>query len=156
MDTRASDCTGSPLRNALEVHRVSDIQISLSNSNMEDGPQSAPALFVPLAPPIHRSVDPQKVSKFLKERERYELQVLARRAEQPTLKVETLLASTDRTMLGNLITLGELDEISPKKTLKTLTEEELEEYIQSLVQHPKREIRSRCYRARARWAKNAR
>jgi len=37
--------------------------------------RGAAALFTPLALPILRSIEPQRVAKFLVERERYELQV---------------------------------------------------------------------------------
>ncbi len=44
------------------------------------------ALFAPIVAPLLRSVDPVKVAAFLKESERYEMEILAKQAEVPSLK----------------------------------------------------------------------
>ena len=52
---------------------------------MAENTAPARAYFVPLAAPILRSVDPVKVAVFLKEREQYEMEVMSRQGELPSL-----------------------------------------------------------------------
>lgn len=79
---------------------------------MKNNANGAAALFTPLAPPILRSVDPQRVSNFLLERERYELQIAARQGELPDDFLVPILASIDRSLLRNLLRMGDFDGIA--------------------------------------------
>lgn len=91
------------------------------------------AIFTPITAPVLRSVDPVRVALFLKERERYELEVQAKSVEIPSLKPVALTASIDRSLLRSLIYMGELEGVAPGVSAKTVTDEQLSDYILSLV-----------------------
>lgn len=91
------------------------------------------ALFAPITAPVLRSVDPQQVAKFLKERERYELEVEAKQAEVPALTLVPYTASIDRTLLKHLVFMGAFDEIQENATVETLSDVHIKTYIDSLV-----------------------
>lgn len=91
------------------------------------------AIFTPIAAPVLRSVDPLRVAIFLKERERYELEVESKSLELPSLKPVLLTASIDRSLLRSLIYMGEFEDIAPGVTAKTITEEQLSKFMFSLV-----------------------
>lgn len=82
---------------------------------------SATALFTPVSAPIFRSVDPIEVARFLKERERYELEIKAKAAELPSLKAVTYTASIDRSLLKSLVYMGDLEPFAPGATAKSIT-----------------------------------
>lgn len=91
-------------------------------------------VFAPIAAPVLRAVDPLKVACFLKERERYELEIEDKKAEVPSLKTLPFTASIDRTLLKSLFRMGEFDEIAPNAvTVKDLTDAHIKTYVESLV-----------------------
>lgn len=137
MNTRASHRSNSPLPEPLEKHSLAAIR-NMSRKSANDGlhgqaPAGSVAMFTPISPPVLRSIDPVDVAVFLKERERYEIEVESKSTEIPTMKAAPYTASIDRTLLKNLIYMGKLHSISPNATIETISNEQLKEYIYSLV-----------------------
>lgn len=94
----------------------------------------AVSLFTSISAPILRSVDPVKVARFLKECERYELEITAKQSELPTLKVLPYTASIDRSLIKNLFFMGKFDSIADGVTSASdLNDEHIKVYIDSLV-----------------------
>lgn len=108
-----------PLPSNLGLQRSSlDQQDEMSGSNEKapnDGTGTAGAvtLFTPLTHPILTSVDPVPISKFIRERERYERQVQEKKAELQTLKAASYKVSIDADLLQTLVFLGEFEKIAP-------------------------------------------
>lgn len=81
-----------------------------------------------------RSIDPVNVARFLKECERYEIEIAAKQVEVPTLKVLLYTASVDRTLIKSLFYMGKFDDIAPDvATVKDLTTDHIETYVRSLI-----------------------
>lgn len=97
------------------------------------GSYGSAAVFAPVSAPVLRSVDPVRVAAFLKERERYELEIEAKATELPSLKPVAWTASIDRSLLRSLIYMGDLEAFAPGVSAKTITNEHLKSYITSLV-----------------------
>lgn len=96
-------------------------------------------VFETLSHPVLKSVDPKKVSAFLRERKRYELEVGERQKEVPTMTVASFRVSVDRMLLENMHSVGALDDIAPEKTFEDLSEDDIEMYVKSIVTHDKNE-----------------
>lgn len=97
------------------------------------GIAASATVFTPITAPVLRSVDPVCVAAFLKERERYELEVKAKAIEMPSLTPVALVASIDRSLLRSLIYMGELEKVAPGVSANNVTDDQLGEYIKSLV-----------------------
>lgn len=93
------------------------------------------ALFTPISAPILRSIDPQQVAKFFKERERYELEVECKQAEIPSLQETPYTASIDRSLLKHLVFMGSFDDVDPNITYETVTSENIKDYLKNLVKN---------------------
>ncbi len=94
-------------------------------------------LFAPIAAPVLRSVDPVEAARFVRERERYELEITSKQVEMPTLKVLPYTASVDRTLLKSLFYMGKFDEIAKDATnVADLTDTHIETYVKALVTRP--------------------
>ena len=99
--------------------------------------QPTTAIFAPISAPVLRSVDPVRVASFLKERERYELEITAKQTEIPSLKTVPYTASIDRTLLKSLFYMGKFYLVAPNAaSANELTDEQLKAYIESLVNRP--------------------
>lgn len=70
-------------------------------------------LFTPIIPQFPRSVDQRRIADFLKERERYELEVEAKRVELPTLLLTPYKANIDHSLLWSDLLFGKLDRFAP-------------------------------------------
>lgn len=107
----------------------------MASSSSLDGTASASvSVFAPIAAPILRSVDPIKVAVFLKERERYEIEIESKKLQIPSLSALPYKASIDRTLLKNLLFMGKFDEIAKDATeASQLSDDEIKTYIESLV-----------------------
>ena len=143
MNTRRTQRSNSPLRPPLitDRRRHRTVQGMASPSFTADGAHTpasgSVSVFAPVAAPVLRSVDPVKVARFLKERERYELEISAKQAEVPSLKVLPYTASIDRSLLKNLFFMGKFDSIAADaSSAKDLTDAHIEMYIKSLVSRP--------------------
>lgn len=77
-----------------------------------------------------------KAATFLRDCDRYELEVASRCADLPGITATPYLASIDQESLASLIFMGDLDEMAPDATIETLREEEEKEYIKSIVAAP--------------------
>lgn len=82
-------------------------------------------LFSTIHSPVLQSVDPVQVAAFLKERERYSLEVEAKQAQVPGVEVSPSTASIDRTLLRNLLFMGKFDLVQPELTIATVTDTHL-------------------------------
>lgn len=89
-------------------------------------------VFALIAAPIHRNVYSVKFGQFLKERERYELQMRSKQAEAPSLKVLPYSARIDRTLLKNIVYMGLFDTILQEESIETLTDEHIKTYLHSI------------------------
>ncbi len=77
-----------------------------------------------------RSVDPVQVAKFLKERERYELEIMSKQADVPNLKRLLYTAIVDRTLLKSLFFMGKFDHIAQEaKSVSNLTDDHIKLYV---------------------------
>ena len=104
---------------------------------LDQGQQGTISLFAPITAPVLRSVDPVQVVRFLKERERYELEIESKQAEVPSLKVLPFTASVDRSLLKNLFYMGKFDDHAPDAaTFSDLTSNQIKAYIDSIVARP--------------------
>lgn len=138
MRTRsAAQDTDSPLHSPLKTPKRGASQARMADLPTVPGVSASAGsvpVFAPISAPILRSVDPIKVVRFLKERERYELEIAAKQAEVPTLKSLPYTASIDRTLLKSLFYMGKFDDIAPEaNTAKDLTDEHIQAYVKSLV-----------------------
>ena len=91
------------------------------------------ALFAPVQHPVLRSVDPRKVSEFLKERERYVDEVEEKRKQVPTMSVASFKVSVDRGLLKTMHALGRFSDVAPDVSFAELTSDHIEAYVTSLV-----------------------
>ena len=105
----------------------------MSTNNNSNGNASV-SLFAPISAPILRSVDPSETAKFLKERERYELEVKYKKSEIPPLMLLPYKASIDHQLLDNLVFMGNFDKIAPDTEADKLTDEQIEEFIKAIIE----------------------
>ena len=95
---------------------------------------AAVSVFAPIAAPVLCSVDPVQVARFLKERERYELEILSKQADLPNLTALPYTASIDRTLLKSLFFMGKFDNIAKGvESASSLNNKHIKTYVQSLV-----------------------
>lgn len=107
---------------------------SNSSQHNEESTASNIAVFAPIAAPILRSVDPIQVAKFLKERERYELEIQAKQAQVPSLTTLPYSASIDRALLKSLVFMGKFDVIAPAvEKAQDLTDDHIRTYVHQLI-----------------------
>ncbi|CAN8076723.1 unnamed protein product [Agarophyton chilense] len=91
-------------------------------------------MFASISAPILRSVDPVEVARFLKERERYELEVTAKQSQVPSLEVLPYKASVDRSLLKSLHYMGKFEKLAPNaQSFKDLTDDVIKTFVESLV-----------------------
>lgn len=107
--------------------------LKMSTVNNDNGNASV-SLFAPISAPILRSVDPSEIAKFLKERERYELEIKSKQAEIPSLKVLPYKASIDHQLLDNLVFMGKFDALAPDTEADKLTDDHIEKCIKSIIE----------------------
>lgn len=74
------------------------------------------AISQPVSHPVLRSVDPQKVAQFLKERQRYEDEVAEKLKDVPSMMAASYKVSIDRAFLESLQFIGFFENIAPNKT----------------------------------------
>lgn len=114
--------------------QTEDIPMNKSGSPSEaDSTTSAVSLFAPKSHSVLTSIDPVKVSFFVKERERYELEIEQKKTKLPTLTVAPFTASIDRTLLKQLVFLGEFDEIALNKSAEELSFKEIKQFVDGIV-----------------------
>lgn len=95
---------------------------------------SGATLFTPISAPILRSVDPVQVSHLLKERERYEVEVNAKKGEIRTISHLPYTASIDGSLLKSLFYMGKFDMWAPKETnTLQITNQNIKYYVQSII-----------------------
>lgn len=74
------------------------------------------------------------VTKFLRERQRYEIEVEEKRKEVPTMSLASYKVSIELSLLSTMFNLGEFDDIAPTvEDVTDLTSEHIKEFIKSLV-----------------------
>lgn len=131
MSTKSSTTATSPRRSPLRQHSVSTLAsmsqdrstdfackaLTASDRSSETPSAHQHALstdvFSRISPFTIRSVDPPKIASFLKERERYAMEVSAKRREITTLTHVPYVASIDRSMLKSLIYMGKIESRGP-------------------------------------------
>lgn len=80
-----------------------------------------------------RSVDQQKVIKFLKERLRHEVEVREKQKEAPSRKVASYKVSIECTLLGIMYFVSKFDGIALNKEIEELTSEHTEQFTCGIV-----------------------
>lgn len=83
-----------------------------------------------------RSLDPVKISSFIKERERYDLTIAEKKAELHTLTAAPYTVCIDRALLRNMHFLGEIDAIAPNVSVEQLTSDHINNFIHGLAKKP--------------------
>ena len=139
MNTRKTQRSNSPLQRPLpfDGSRTSVLFPMLNSETPDSSSQSSTtgiALFAPISASVLQSVDPTLGACFLKERERYELEITAKPAEAPTMALVPYTASIDRSLLKSLFYMGKFDEIAPNaEDAGSLTSDNIKQYVDSLV-----------------------
>lgn len=82
-------------------------------------------MFALIASPILRSIDSVKVSSFIGERERYELELQCKAAEGPMVNVGPYIVSSDRSLLQQLFFIRRLPKFAREAIIKTVTSKTL-------------------------------
>lgn len=73
--------------------------------------------------------------RFLKERERYELGIVSKQSELPSLKALPYTASIDRSLLKNLFYMCKLDTIAQTiASTRDVTDSHINSFVESLVE----------------------
>ena len=90
------------------------------------------AIFQLVSRPVLWSVDPQKVAKFLKERQSYEDEVKEKQKKVPSMTVASYKVSIDCILLKSMHFVGKFDEIAPSKGDNDLTSEDIEKFIRQI------------------------
>lgn len=90
-------------------------------------------VFTPITAPILMSIDPMNVVYFLRERDRYELEVKLKAAEVPSLKVAPFNVSIDRALLKQLLFMKKIRHVAPRATMEKVTSEQIVVYLRSTV-----------------------
>ena len=100
----------------------------MSDPNNGSGANGAVSIFAPIKHPILRSFDPAKVSYFIEERERCELEIEEKRNELPTLKAGPYTACIDRRLLNSMVFLEEFETIAPNKSAEQLSSDNVKTF----------------------------
>lgn len=98
-----------------------------------DSSTAVVSLFASISQPVLINVDPVKVSKFLNDRELYELNVEQKKNELFTVTVTTYTWSIDRTHLKHVMFLGEFTEDVPDKTAEQITSDNIKQFHYEMV-----------------------
>jgi len=128
-----------PLLGPLDNHSLTAIRnTNMASDNESNAGSQQPAasisLFAPISAPILRSLEPVNVSRFLKERERYLLEIEAKQVDVPSLKALPYKASVDRSLLKSAFFFGKFQTIAADVTeVSNLTSEHIESFVKSLV-----------------------
>lgn len=75
-----------------------------------------------------------KVSEFLRNRERYEVEVAEKKKELPGLSVATYKVSVDTGLFRRIQFLGKLEEVAPGRSLSQLTSTHIAKWVKRLVE----------------------
>jgi len=90
-------------------------------------------LFSPISHPVLRSIDPEKVAQFLRDREKYENEVTEKKKENPSITKASYKICVEPGLLRNMHFLGELEAVAPGKSVSNLTSTDIMKWIKSLV-----------------------
>lgn len=99
----------------------------------KESDQSGRIMFQPISHPVLRSVDPVKVAKFLRERERYETEISEKSKEVPGLTKASFKASVYPGLLRRMHFLGRFKTIAKNVRYENLTDDHISKWIKSLV-----------------------
>lgn len=92
------------------------------------------SVFSPITATLLQSIEPSKVAKYLKQRNRYELEIETKQAEVPSLSVLRYKASINHELLDNIVFMGEFESIAPNTDTENFTDEHIEIFIESIVE----------------------
>lgn len=90
-------------------------------------------MFATINHPVLSSIDPKDISKFLKDREKYEDEIEEKRNESPSIQAASYKVSIDRTLLNNMHFLGKFKDIAPGVTVKDLSSNRVEALLRGMV-----------------------
>jgi len=94
---------------------------------------SSAVVFAPISHPVLKSIDPEKVAHFLREREKYENEITEKKKENPSLTKASYKLSVEPKLLRNMHFLGELEAVAPGKALNSLTATDIMKWVKTLV-----------------------
>lgn len=103
----------------------------INNSNYNES--ASVSLFASISASILRSVNPSEVAKFLKERERYKLDITSKQSELPPLKMLPYKASIDHQILNNLFFMGKFDKIAQSIDVGKLKDDHAEIFVKAVI-----------------------
>lgn len=138
MNTTHTACSSAPLHSPLKSHRQKRLEtmsqaVETSRDNRESSSSPSVTMFKPISAPVLRSVDPVRVTRLLKERKHYELEIESKQAELPSLKSLSYSASIDRSLLKNLFFICKLDDLAPDaNSIKNLSNEVIKNFIEAI------------------------
>ena len=73
------------------------------------------------------------MSQFLRDRERYELEIVEKKKEVPSLRKEYFKVSVDPGLLRRMLFMGRFRNITPGKTVLQVITGHIEQWIRSVV-----------------------
>lgn len=106
----------------------------LKNAGGSTGAKRAATVFAPLSHPVLKSNNLVSVSKFLRERQKYERQIEEKKSEIPSLKASSYKVSVEMELLDTLVLAGEFEKIAPGVEAEDLTAVQIKQYLEGLVE----------------------
>lgn len=100
-----------------QVSSASDMD---QRQNRDTSPTSSVSMFTTVTYLVLKSFDPVKVSTFVKERQRYELEVSEEQYKPSAVTLAPDISCINRNLLKHMAMLGEFDKIAPNKTPEQL------------------------------------
>lgn len=145
MKTRSPQQLRSPLCRPLKEHCMAAIWFAMventsTGSTSSSDKHESETMNIPTATPVLQSADSPVIPKFLKKRKTYQLKVELKKAELPLLQKALYFTSIDRSLLDNLVSMGAFEDFKINLTAKALTDENIEEFIKSLLSNESDEV----------------
>ncbi len=97
------------------------------------GTAGAVTVFASITHPMLTQCDLVSVSKFARERERYEQQIQEKMVELPSLKAASYLVSIDKRLVKTMHFAGELITVAPDVAYKDLSSDHVKAFVYGLV-----------------------
>ena len=115
------------------LQRRTGFSMEAGAASDHDSATGAVVVFQPLSHPVLRGVDPVKVSQFWRDRQRYELEVVQKQKEVPSLSLASFNVSVDPGLLRCMHFMGKLRAKAPGKGFTELTSQDIVNWTQSLI-----------------------
>jgi len=100
----------------------------MTHPNNEDESRGGQMIFQPISHPILMSVDPVKLPDFVRERERYEIEITEKFKEVDGLTEASYKASVDPRLLRRMNLMEKFNEIAPKVGVSRLLDKNIKQF----------------------------